>query len=212
MSDFDTFLHGSQGAKPFDALADEQRALVLWLLRKTEQVLLHEGGGVRDGNFDWTSTWLDKVLAHDVVGQLAECGAVRHGAKCFNCLSLQELDPEFPVIWDGYESRTGKPWERLNERELIAFLTDRVEEGFVFPLNPVWMVRDGTNGWSELFKKMLANDHIRERTGCWFDEETVARIWELSRRVSERSKESGQLLKKKSAEGDGRHIDTGRFI
>ena len=51
----------------------------------------------------------------------------------------------------------GKPWETLNERELIAFLTDRVEEGFVFPLNPVWMVRDGTNGWSELFEKMLAN-------------------------------------------------------
>merc|ERR1712194_550658 len=69
---------------------------------------------------------------------------------------------------------------------------------FVFPLNPVWMVRDGTNGWSELFEKMLANDHIRERIGCWFDEETVARIRELSRKVSERSKESGQLLKKKN--------------
>ena len=41
--------------------------------------------------------------------QLAECGAVRHGAECFNYLFPQELDPEFLVIWDGYESRTGKP-------------------------------------------------------------------------------------------------------
>ena len=36
VSNFNTFLVGSQGAKPFDALADEQRVLVLWLLCKTE--------------------------------------------------------------------------------------------------------------------------------------------------------------------------------
>ena len=39
------------------------------------------------------------------------------------------------------------------------FLTYRVEEDFVLPLNPVWMVQDGTNVWSELFEKMLANEH-----------------------------------------------------
>ena len=92
-----------------------------------------------------------------MVDQLAECGAVRHGAEYFNYLFPQDLDLEFLVIWYGYESRMGKPWETLNERELIAFLTYRVEEDFVFPLNPNWMVQDGTNGWSELFEKMLAN-------------------------------------------------------
>ena len=84
----------------------------------------------------------------------------------FNYFFPQELDPEFLVIWDGYESRTGKPRETLNERELIAFLTYRVEEDFVFPLNPVWMVQDGTNVWSELFEKMLAGHRCYTDRDC----------------------------------------------
>ena len=48
VSNFNMFLVGSQGAKSFDALADKQRTLVLWLLRKTEQqqttrIILIEG-------------------------------------------------------------------------------------------------------------------------------------------------------------------------
>ena len=35
------------------------------------------------------------------------------------------------------------------------FLTYRVEEDFVLPLNPVWMVQDGTNVWSELLEAHL---------------------------------------------------------
>jgi len=214
VSDFDTFLVGSRGAKLFNDLVDEQRALVLWLLRKTEQVLLDEKDGIGDEEFNWTSAWLKKVMSEeamekdnfeippmpkfgfgdptsyqligDVVDQLLECGAVRHGAECFNYGFPQELDEEFLVIWDRYESLTGKPWEMLNEKELLKFLTDRLQEDFVFPLNPVWMIRDGKNGWSQLFELMLCNEHIREQIQCWYDKETIAKIRDLSQKVMKR--------------------------
>ena len=41
-------------------------------------------------------------LIEDVVDTLVVCGAVRHGAECFNFGFPQELDPDFLVIWDGY--------------------------------------------------------------------------------------------------------------
>merc|ERR1711957_725087 len=193
--------------------ADDQRAKIMWLLSKTENVLLDKEGGIRDKKFNWTSNWLEKVtseeatkkdtlkvhkpklgfgdptsyqLTQDVVDKLAECGAVRHQAECFNYNFPQELDEEFLVVWDGYEN---KPWETLNEKELIQFLLDRVQENFVFPLNPVWMVRDGKNGWSKLFELMLSNSHIKEHIKCWYNEETIAKIWELSKKVLKFSEE-----------------------
>ena len=106
LSDFDTFWVGSQGAKPFDSLVDEQRALIMWLLSILESLLLDETGGIRNKDFNWTSAWLEKVcskaknrpcppkfgfgdptsyqLTKDVVDRVAECRAVRYGAECFN--------------------------------------------------------------------------------------------------------------------------------
>ena len=49
------------------------------------------------------------------------------------------------------------------------------------------MVRDGKNGWSQLFKMMRSKDHIKERIKCWHSEESIAKIRELSKKVSERS-------------------------
>ena len=222
VSDFDTFLVGSRGAKPFDDLADEQRALVLWLLRKTEQVLLDENNGIGKKGFNWTSAWLEKVMSEeaidkdtfkipptpkfglgdptsykltsDVVDRLSECGAVRHGAECFNYGFPQELDEEFLVIWDGYESLKGKPWETLNEKELLNFLNDRLQEDFVFPLNPVWMVRDGMNGWSKLFESMLSNKYIREQITCWYDKKAIAKIRDLSEQVVKMMKKKRKVF------------------
>jgi len=214
VSDFDTFLIGSQGAKPFESLIEEQRALMMWSLRKMEKVLLDKNGGIGDkDHFNWTGAWLSKVLDPEVkkldpfkvpampkfgfgdptslslinavVDELAECGAVRHGAECFNFYFPQELDEEFLVVWDGYENITGRPWETLNEQKLLKFLSERVDEDFVFPLNPVWMVRDGQNGWSDLFDQILTNNHTNERIKCWYNQETIDTIKELSQRVKE---------------------------
>ena len=74
---------------------------------------------------NWTSSWLKvlKKAAQDgfhpkipalgfgddtsvnivqtFVNVLRPCGAVRHGAECFNYYFPQELDDEFLVVWDG---------------------------------------------------------------------------------------------------------------
>jgi len=240
VSDFDTFLVGSRGAKLFNDLVDEQRALVLWLLRKTEQVLLDEKDGIGDEEFNWTSAWLEQVLSEkamdkdafkippmpkfgfgdptsyqligDVVDRLSECGAVRHGAECFNYGFPQELDEEFLVIWDGYESLTGKPWEMLDEAELLEFLDDRVQEDFVFPLNPVWMVRNGSSGWSELFESMLSNEHIREQINCWYSEEAIAKIRGLSQQVRTHMRRSIYRRSISSTLAISRHVEDDGII
>ena len=36
-----------------------------------------------------------------VVDATISCGAVRHGAECFNFYFPQDLDDEFLVVWDG---------------------------------------------------------------------------------------------------------------
>jgi len=79
-------------------------------------------------------------------------GAVRHGAECFNFLFPQEVDKEGLLIaWDGFALEgTGKlGWKVVGEEELIQFLLARIEDGFVFPLNPKWVLCD--KGWYEVW-------------------------------------------------------------
>ena len=64
-------------------------------------------------------------LIGKVVDALSSCGAVRHGAECFNFYFPQELDPEFLIVWDGMHS---PPWRTVNEPELRAFLLERARE------------------------------------------------------------------------------------
>ena len=72
VSDFDTFLVGSQDAKPFDALADKQRALVLWLLHKTEQQQTTRMIPIKGLTFSWSAAATTRARAssryHDFVG------------------------------------------------------------------------------------------------------------------------------------------------
>ena len=46
------------------------------------------------------------------MSELKECGAVRHGAECFNFYFPQELDPDFLIVWDGFanEPPDNPPW------------------------------------------------------------------------------------------------------
>ena len=70
VSNFDTLLVGSQGAKPFDALADEQRALVLWLLRKTEQQQTTRIISIEGSTFSWSAATTARASSrcHNCVG------------------------------------------------------------------------------------------------------------------------------------------------
>ena len=57
------------------------------------------------------------------------------------------------MLWHGYND--GGPQRRyLTPSELRAFLIERVAEGYVFPLNPVWVLRDEGNR-VEAFKQPL---------------------------------------------------------
>jgi len=169
VSDFDTFTVGSKGMR-YDQLSLEQAKLVLWSLEHTQNILCN-----LDHN-PWTSRWIEVLrsenekgfhptlpkygfgdptsyrLTDDVVAETAPCGAVRHGAECCNFYFPQELDDEYLVIWHEFPN---KPWDYLNEKSLRMFLLDRLKEGFSFPINPVWPVRD--KGWFEVFTAMHDN-------------------------------------------------------
>jgi hypothetical protein len=85
----------------------------------------------------------------EAIEATVETGAIRHGAECFNYLFPQELDDEYLVVWEGFD---GKAWEYLEEDELREFLIERAGTGFIFPLNPVWIVRDLY--WYDVYQAM----------------------------------------------------------
>eukprot|EP00913_Durusdinium_trenchii_P033655 g31505.t1 len=88
-------------------------------------------------------------LIGEVVQVTSSCGAIRHGAECFNFYFPQELDDDFMVVWDGF---VDPPWRQLKEPELRKFLKERAREGYCFPLNPVWPIRD--KGWYEVLETL----------------------------------------------------------
>jgi hypothetical protein len=49
---------------------------------------------------------------------------------------------------------------------LRNFLIDRVEDGFVFPLNPKWILCD--KGWYEVFETMEAAPSAQQALDAWF--------------------------------------------
>lgn len=192
VSDFDTFTVGSRGMK-YEPLPIDQAELATWALTHTKAVLS------APGEVGWTGRWLEilKVegdkgfhpefpkygfgdptsygLIGDVVNATISCGAVRHGAECFNFYFPQELDDEYLVVWEGFPD---KPWDYKNEAGLREFLAKRIEENFTFPLNPVWPVRD--KGWSDILDKMLANPGVKEIMSAWDPSgKTISTIQEL---------------------------------
>lgn len=175
VSDFDTFTVGSHGgAVKYEELVPEQQALAAWSLDKTAGVL---ASGCREG---WNCQWLQVLksesahgfhpvlprfgfgdatsyeLVSSIVDATKDMGAIRHGAECFNFMFPQELDAEYLVVWEGFPD---KPWAYKNEAELREFMKTMVVEGYVFPINPVWAVRDP--GWYEIYT-LLKENHSRE--------------------------------------------------
>lgn len=166
VSDFDAFLVASRNMH-YQRLPKEQAELVNWCLNRVESVLK------TPGSESWTTRWLGVLkeesdkgfhphvpefgfgdptsisLIGDVVTHTAACGAVRHGAECFNFYFPQELDEDYLVVWEGFPA---KPWEYVAEKELREFLLKRCEAGYRFPVNPVWPVRDP--GWYEVLQAL----------------------------------------------------------
>eukprot|EP00931_Biecheleriopsis_adriatica_P107788 TRINITY_DN82112_c0_g1_i1.p1 TRINITY_DN82112_c0_g1~~TRINITY_DN82112_c0_g1_i1.p1 ORF type:complete len:810 (+),score=138.35 TRINITY_DN82112_c0_g1_i1:86-2515(+) len=190
VSDFDTFTVGSKGMF-YERLHPEQVELVKWSLKHTEAVL-------QSTNSVWTSCWLQVLkeeaargfhptipkfgfgdptsvnLISEVIDVLQPCGAVRHGAECFNFYFPQELDDEFTTVWDGFQD---PPWRQLSRDELAKFLLERVKDGYTFPMNPVWAVRD--QGWYAIFEALRNSPSARQSFQAWYTDEVIAKIDEL---------------------------------
>jgi len=184
VSDFDTFLVGSRGLQ-YTATPPEQVALMNWALDQTATLLSSPGqkgwmgrwlGVLKDAARDGFHPQLPKygfgdatsyALIGDIVDATAVCGAVRHGAECFNFYFPQELDPEFLIVWDGMAS---PPWQRVTEPELRTFLLERACEGYSFPLNPVWPVRDP--GWLEVLRALQQQPEAARNLQSWFPPES----------------------------------------
>jgi len=187
VSDFDTFTVGSRGMH-YEALPKEQQDLASWSLDRTEMILRSPGKS------SWNSRWLEVLkeanaagfhpamprygfgdstsyhLIQSVVNATIESGAVRHGAECFNYYFPQELDDDYLVIWEGFDD---KPWDYLLEDDLREWLLERIEEGFSFPLNPVWPARD--DGWFEVWKAIWDEHDPKGTCDSWYPPESGIR-------------------------------------
>jgi len=166
-------------------LPREQQDLATWSLDRTFDILQNPGPN------SWTSRWLEVLQAAHLEGfhpeipkygfgdatsyQLTEAvcnatnrtGAVRHGSECFNFFFPQELDEEFLVIWEGFPD---KPWDYKSEEDLRTFLRERIQQGYAFPINPVWPVRDA--GWYEVFQDLRNCEAARGPLNSWFPAES----------------------------------------
>ena len=181
-SDFDTFTVGSRGV-PYEPLpsGEDGVELVNWCLTHAEKLI------AQPTSKGWMSRWLGVIkeeaqkgfhpalpkygfgdpsslsLIGRVVEATASCGAVRHGAECFNFYFPQDLDDEFLVVWDGFEN---PPWKAFTEPQLRTFLLERCKEGYSFPINPVWPIRD--KGWFDVLKALQTTAEGRQNLASWF--------------------------------------------
>eukprot|EP00927_Polykrikos_kofoidii_P023572 TRINITY_DN2166_c0_g1_i6.p1 TRINITY_DN2166_c0_g1~~TRINITY_DN2166_c0_g1_i6.p1 ORF type:complete len:1095 (-),score=187.03 TRINITY_DN2166_c0_g1_i6:123-3407(-) len=184
VSDFDTFTIGSKGVTYYPPLHPVQASVAKWAMERTREIF-------RDpGPQSWTSRWL-KVLrqaseegfhpeqpkygfgdptsykiVQAVVQATGDSGAVRHGSECFNFKMVQELDDDYLIVWEGFTPTEGRPWKYMTPQTLREFLLSRIREGFIFPLNPVWIVRD--EGWADIFFAMISTDVGKKAYETWF--------------------------------------------
>jgi len=75
----------------------------------------------------------------------------------------QELDDEYLIIWHGFEE---KGWDYLDEDELREFLIDRCGENYVFPINPIWMIRDAD--WWDVYEAMISTQQGKDFIAHYF--------------------------------------------
>jgi len=181
VSDFDPFLFGSTNMK-YNSITKEHEDLMKWCLDGVSEILQNHSTKA------WTSCWLERLkkeaekgfhpeipkygfgdatsygVVEDLVKSLEMCGAVRHGAECFNWYFPQDLDTEFLVIWDGFGAST--PWKYLSESDLRAFLMERIAGEFSFPMNPAWVVRD--KGWHDVLQAQRDSPASQGAISCWY--------------------------------------------
>ena len=190
-SDIDAFMIGSRGVS-FAPMPADQLSLIDWSCTQIESILRSQSG--RPSGASWTKRWLEVLkkasdsgfkpemppygfgdpttysIMQSVAQTLFVSGAVRHGAECSNFYFPQELDSDFLITWEGFGT---VPWRYFNQFELRSFLSERIEEGFAFPLNPKWILCD--EGWLPIFEALLSSPHAQQAMQAWFPTESGLR-------------------------------------
>lgn len=154
-------------------MPDEQIELMKWCIGQIEKIL-----DIPPSSENWTMRWLEQlkkayeegfhvsfpkygfadpksysIMAH-AINRLTQHGSVRHGAECFNYYFPQDLDDEFLVVTN---NQVNGPWTKYTKEGLLKFLSKKIDEGFMFPVNPKWILCDP--GWKELYDKQLQSDN-----------------------------------------------------
>mmetsp|Transcript_12045 Transcript_12045/g.28556 ORF Transcript_12045/g.28556 Transcript_12045/m.28556 type:complete len:923 (+) Transcript_12045:626-3394(+) len=180
VSDFDAFLLGwRREALWFGCnLPRDQEKLMMWCVDHIEEILEDQKRNPTNSD-TWTVRWLDvkkkataegfnvelpeygfgdpkstSIMEHAAL-KLKSTGAVRHGSECFNYDFPQEIDDMFLLISDTLKP---VPWKYVNVKDLQAILSDKIAEGFVFPLNPKWILCDP--GWKKIYDDLMASDAL----------------------------------------------------
>lgn len=178
VQDFDTFLVGSKGMA-YEALPTDQAKVMSWCIDCSKDLCK------TPSETSWTQRWLAILQSGaapqprlplygfgdltsynfiaEVIAATSSCGAVRHGAESFNFFFPQELDKEYLIVWNGFSD---KAWEHKSEPELRSFLLERMRDGFTFPLNPVWPIRDA--GWMDLLNAFGDEAGAEIAMAAWF--------------------------------------------
>ena len=100
------------------------------------------------------------------------------GPECFNYGFPQDIDDEFLLISDTLPGDV--PWKYVNGDELLSFLSEKIDEGFTFPLNPKWVLCDP--GWKKVYDKLLSSQkpNVQESMEIWFPNLIRKRIDEIA--------------------------------
>jgi len=177
VSDFDCFLLGwRREALWFGCnLPREQEDLMMWCVDQIEKVL----SDCHLSTDPWTVRWLEiKKEAHQnginfdsppygygdpksygimekAATRMKDTGAVRHGSECFNYGFPQEIDETFLLVSD---TLPNVPFRYLDVTQLQDLLLQKIQEGFVFPLNPKWILCDP--GWKKVYDKLMKSDAL----------------------------------------------------
>jgi hypothetical protein len=111
----------------------------------------------------------------NAVSRLENCGAVRHGAEAFNYYFPQDLDEEFLIISDDLPGNL--PWKYVDVKGLQDFLSERIDDGYAFPLNPKWILCDAGK-WVDLYCKLLLSDKqsVSTSMNIWFPQDVRKHI------------------------------------
>mmetsp|Transcript_41451 Transcript_41451/g.86956 ORF Transcript_41451/g.86956 Transcript_41451/m.86956 type:complete len:1059 (-) Transcript_41451:124-3300(-) len=199
VSDFDCFLVGTRRVEYNKPFGTQELATLSCCVEEIKGIL----STPREGS-DWTTRWLEVKKKHadkgDTIHQMPKFGyadprsygmmtgavrrmksngAVRHGPECFNYGFPQELDDKYLVISDTFP---GVPWRYTNGEELVDILSEKVDEGFTFPLNPKWILCDP--GWKKVYDKLLASSkpNVQNSLDIWYPDEIRKRISDISTR------------------------------